>query len=199
MAILIRNLFIFFLFTVLLVLGYGIWKIEHKLRTVTYSEFRYCLANHDMVAITFIGNKVIAQHKAGDRYETTVPNAEKLISELQENNIQIIFKKDRSEQIFQGIALLYIILLALTVIISLSRKKRLEEEENKFATDKLILPDSDTNNQITFVDVAGIPEALEELQEIVNFLVNPDQCSQIGQYHSSKAHFGYLGYGRSQL
>ena len=97
MAILIRNLFIFFLFTVLLALSYGIWKIEHKLRTVTYSEFRYCLANHDMVAITFIGNKVIAQHEAGDRYETTVPNAENLISELQENNIQIIFKKDRSE------------------------------------------------------------------------------------------------------
>jgi cell division protease FtsH len=180
MAILIRNLFIFFLFTVLLVLSYGIWKIEHKLRTVTYSEFRYCLANHDMVAITFIGNKVIAQHEAGDSYETTVPNAEKLISELQEKNIQIIFKKDRSEQIFQGIALLYIILLALTVVISLSRKKRLEEEENKFASDKLILPDSDTNNQITFADVAGIPEALEELQEIVNFLVNPDQYSQIG-------------------
>ena len=180
MAILIRNLFIFFLFTVLLVLSYGIWKIEHKLRTVTYSEFRYCLANHDMVAITFIGNKVIAQHEAGDSYETTVPNAEKLISELQEKNIQIIFKKDRSEQIFQGIALLYIILLALTVVISLSRKKRLEEEKNKFASDKLILPDSDTNNQITFADVAGIPEALEELQEIVNFLINPDQYSQIG-------------------
>ncbi len=179
MAILIRNLFIFFLFTVLLALGYGIWKIEHRLRTVTYSEFRYCLTNHDLAAITFIGNKVIAQHQAGDRYETTVPNAEKLISELQEKNIQIIFKKDRSEQIFQGIALLYIILLVLTVIISLSKKKRLEEEENKFASDKLILPDS-AEKQVTFNDVAGIPEALEELQEIVNFLKNPDQYSQIG-------------------
>ncbi len=129
MAVLIRNLFIFFLFTVLLALSYGIWKIEHRLRTVTYSEFRYCLTNHDLAAITFIGNKVIAEHQAGDRYETTVPNAEKLISELQEKNIQIIFKKDRSEQIFQGLALLYIILLVLTVIISLSKKKRLEEDQ----------------------------------------------------------------------
>jgi len=179
MAILVRNLFIFFLFTVLLALSYGIWKIEHRLRTVTYSEFRYCLTNHDLAAITFIGNKVIAEHQAGDRYETTVPNAEKLISELQEKNIQIIFKKDRSEQIFQGIALLYLVLLVLTVIISLSKKKRLEEEENRFASDKLILPDS-SEKQVTFDDVAGIPEALEELQEIVNFLINPDQYSQIG-------------------
>ena len=178
MAILVRNLFLFFIFTVLLGLGYGIWNIEHKLRTVNYSEFRYCLANHDLATITFIGNKVIAQHADGDSYETTVPNAEKLISELQEKNIQIVFKKDRSEQIFQGVALIYLILLVLTIVVSLSRKKR-EEEENQFASDKLILPGDEQQN-ITFSDVAGIPEALEELNEIVSFLRNPGQYSQIG-------------------
>jgi len=180
MAILVRNLFIFFLFTAFLVIGYGVWALEHKLRTVTYSEFRYCLSNHDLAAITFIDNKVIAQHEDGDRYETTVPNAEKLISELQERNIQIIFKKDRSELILQGIALIYIILLVLTVIISLSRKRKLEEEDNKFASNKLILPDSESQQLVTFDDVAGIPEALEEVQEIVNFLKNPSQYSEIG-------------------
>jgi cell division protease FtsH len=33
---------------------------------------------------------------------------------------------------------------------------------------------------VTFKDVAGIPEALEELQEIVAFLKDPDQFSQVG-------------------
>ncbi|AGF79556.1 ATP-dependent metalloprotease FtsH [Desulfocapsa sulfexigens DSM 10523] len=179
MAILIRNLFVFFLFTVILGGSYGLWILEHQLRTVSYSEFRYCLANHDLKSTTFTGNKVIATHKSGDSYETTVPNAEKLISELQDKNIQIIFKKDRSEQIFQAIAIIYVILLLLTVIISLSRKKKTEEEENKFASDKLILPDG-SHKQVTFDDVAGIPEALEELQEVVNFLKDPEQYSQIG-------------------
>ncbi len=179
MAILIRNLFIFFLFTVILGGGYGLWKLEHKLRAVTYSEFRYCLANHDLESTTFTGNKLIATHKGGDSYETTVPNAEKLISELQDRNIQINFKKDRSEQTFQAIAIIYIILLLLTVIVSLSRKKKLEEEENKFASDKLILPNGE-QKPVTFDDVAGIPEALEELQEVVNFLKDPEQYSQIG-------------------
>ncbi len=179
MAILIRNLFVFFLFTVILGGGYGLWTLEHQLRNVTYSEFRYCLVNHDLESTTFIGNKVIATHRGGDSYETTVPNAEELISELQDRNIQIIFKKDRSEQIFQAVAITYIVLLLLTVIISLSRKKRQEEEENKFASDKLILPDGD-HKPVTFDDVAGIPEALEELQEVVNFLKNPEQYSQIG-------------------
>ncbi len=180
MAILIRNLFIFFLFSVILGGSYGLWIIEHRLRPVSYSEFRYCLHNHDLVSTTFIGNKVIATHKAGDSYETSVPNPEKLITELQDKNIKIIFKKDRSEQIFQAFALIYIVLLVLTIIISLSRKRKLEEEKkNKFASDKLILPDSSQKN-ITFDDVAGIPEALEELQEVVNFLKNPGQYEQIG-------------------
>ncbi|MBU0943624.1 MAG: ATP-dependent zinc metalloprotease FtsH [Proteobacteria bacterium] len=179
MAILIRNLFIFFLFTVLLGGGYGLWTLEHKLRNVNYSEFRHCLNNHELKSIVFTGNKVIAQHKAGDSYETTVPNAEKLISELQDRNIQIIFKKDRSEETFHAVSLIYVVLLLLTVIISLSRKMKNEEEENKFASDKLILPDSG-HKLVTFDDVAGIPEALEELQEIVNFLKNPNQYSKIG-------------------
>jgi cell division protease FtsH len=179
MAILIRNLFIFFIFTILLIASYGFWNLENKLRTVNYSEFRYCLANHDLESTIFIGNKVIAKHRHGDSYETTVPNAEKLISELQDKNIQIIFKKDRSDQIFQTVALIYILMLLLTVVISLSKKKKQEEEENKFASDKLILPDGD-HKSVTFDDVAGIPEALEELQDIVSFLKKPEQYSQIG-------------------
>ncbi len=179
MAILIRNLFIFFLLTVLVGGGFGLWKLQHKLRTVTYTEFRHCLVNHDLASITFIGNKVIAQHEAGDSYETTVPNAEELISELQDKDIQIIFKKDRTEVIFQAISLIYIIFLILTVIFSWSKKNKLEEEKRKFVPEKLILPDSG-HTIVTFDDVAGIPEVLEELQEIVNFLKNPDQYNQIG-------------------
>lgn len=158
---------------------YGFWKLEQQLRHVTYSEFRYCMNNHDLVATTFRGNKVIAEHADGDRYETNVPNPEKLITELQEKDIQIIFEKDRSELIFQAIAITYILLLLITIVISLSKKKKEEEEDNKFASDKLILPDSGQKT-VTFDDVAGIPEALEELQEIVNFLRNPGQFEKIG-------------------
>lgn len=178
MSILLRNLILFFLFTILLILGYAIWNVEHTFRTVNYSEFRHCLTHHNLATITFRGNRVIAQHVDGDSYETTVPDPEKLISELQEKDIQIIYKKDRSDQIFQVIALLYIILLSLTVVISLLKKKKIEDD-NRFASDKLILPD-EAHKAITFDNVAGIPEALEELQEIVSFLKNPEQYSQIG-------------------
>jgi cell division protease FtsH len=37
-------------------------------------------------------------------------------------------------------------------------------------------------NAITFKDVAGVPEALEELQEVVDYLENPAKYQQLGAY-----------------
>ncbi|MBU0664784.1 MAG: ATP-dependent zinc metalloprotease FtsH [Proteobacteria bacterium] len=185
MAILARNLFIFFLFTIFAGACYLMWAIEHRLPERTYSEFRYCLSHHDISDMTFTGNRVVISHRAsetstnpGFTYVTMVPNPEELIQELKDKNIRIIFNKDQSELILQGLALLYIVLLILVIVLSLSKIKR-EEKESKFATDKLILPD-DGHKVVTFKDVAGIPEALEELQEIVAFLKNPSQFSQVG-------------------
>src|SRR3989344_4495479 len=39
---------------------------------------------------------------------------------------------------------------------------------------------SDTNNRVTFKDVAGVKEAKEELKEIVDFLRNPKKFLDIG-------------------
>ena len=185
MALLARNLFIFFLFTLFSGGCYLVWTIENRLPERTYSEFRYCLTHHDISDMIFTGNRVVISHRAGETssnpgftYITTVPNPEELIAELKDKDIRIIFNKDRSEIIMQGVALFYIDLLIVVIVLSLSRIKK-EEEKSKFATDKLILP-NDGHKIVTFRDVAGIPEALEELQEIVEFLKNPDQFSQVG-------------------
>ncbi len=185
MAILARNLFLFFLFTVFSGGCYLVWTIEHRLPERNYSEFRYCLSHHDIASMTFTGNRVIVSHRAveensnpGFTYITTVPNPEELIAELKDKNILIVFNTDHSQLVLQGLALLYVILLIIVILLSMNRMKR-EEKESKFATDKLILPD-DGHKVVTFKDVAGIPEAIEELQEIVVFLKNPFQFSQVG-------------------
>ncbi len=39
-------------------------------------------------------------------------------------------------------------------------------------------------NKVTFKDVAGVDEALEELQEIVEFLKNPQKFTSLRRPHS---------------
>ncbi|MBW6521579.1 MAG: ATP-dependent zinc metalloprotease FtsH [Desulfoarculaceae bacterium] len=185
MAILTRNLFILFLITLFFGSGYLVWTIENRLPERSYSEFRYCLKNHDISNMTFTGNRVVISHRAGETstspgftYKTTVPNPEELIAELKDKDIRIVFNKDRSEFILQALGLFYIILLIIVIVLSLNRIKK-EEEKSRFTTDKLVRP-NDGHKIVTFKDVAGIPEALEELLEIIEFLRNPDQFSQVG-------------------
>ncbi|KAF0188110.1 MAG: ATP-dependent metalloprotease [Desulfobulbaceae bacterium] len=185
MAILTRNLFIFFLFTVFSAGFYVLWTVEHRLPERNYSEFRYCLNHHDISEMIFTGNRVVVSHRAAENstnpgftYITTIPNPEELIAELKDKNIRIIFNQDHSAFILHSLSLLYGAILTLVIVLSLS-KMRKEEEKSRFATDKLILP-NDGHKIVTFKDVAGIPEAMEELREIVLFLVNPDQFSQVG-------------------
>lgn len=45
---------------------------------------------------------------------------------------------------------------------------------------KVIMPDKDRKKMITFDDVAGLKEAKEELEEIVEFLKNPQKYTDIG-------------------
>lgn len=45
---------------------------------------------------------------------------------------------------------------------------------------KVIMPDKDRKKMITFADVAGLKEAKEELEEIVEFLKNPQKYTDIG-------------------
>lgn len=45
---------------------------------------------------------------------------------------------------------------------------------------KVIMPDKDRKKMLTFADVAGLKEAKEELEEIVEFLKNPQKYTDIG-------------------
>jgi cell division protease FtsH len=45
---------------------------------------------------------------------------------------------------------------------------------------KAKLYEVDSSNQVTFADVAGIDEAVEEVREIVDFLKNPDKYTRLG-------------------
>ena len=93
-------------------------------------------------------------------------------------DIRISYRKDYSSFVFLGTGLVFITSLFLVSWLSLKVGDN-ESKRSVFANEKLISPGSELN-KITFTDVAGIPEAKEELREIVGFLKNPEQYREIG-------------------
>ena len=180
MAILVRNLFILFLVLSTLSIGGLFLSIEKRLPERDYSEFLQDLKGNEITEIDFTGNKANITIKSGYRYTVMVPDSVAIIEKIPLSNTHIAFHEDYTLYYFQGGLFALALILAFVVWISLTIKKN-EEKSNKFASEKLISPGGNRES-VTFDDVAGVPEAKEELEEVVSFLKDPQQFNRLGAF-----------------
>jgi cell division protease FtsH len=180
MAILVRNLFIFIIVLSSLFMGGFFLSIEQRLPERDYSEFLLDLRGDRLTDINFTGNKANVTQTSGFRYSVGVPDAASLTEKISLSSSRVTFHADYSLYYFQGTILAVALALAFVVWISLSARKT-EEGATKFASDKLISPGGNRES-VTFNDVAGVPEAKEELEEVVSFLKDPQQFNRLGAF-----------------
>ncbi len=176
MALLARNLLVCFLFAVLAMFMALLWFMEHRHPTQDYSEIIEHLNNNQIVRLEFIGNRVAFTDREGHTFVTTVPDVSKFLERVQEKNIRVTVKEDRFNLIYMTIISGFVVMLIMVAWWSVQRNKK---GESKFASDKLVRL-SGKELGITFKDIAGIPEAKEELMEVVTFLKYPVNFKKVG-------------------
>ncbi|MEN8200111.1 MAG: ATP-dependent zinc metalloprotease FtsH [Thermodesulfobacteriota bacterium] len=178
MAFLVRNLLIIFLFSVLTMFLSLLWFLENKHPDQDYSEMIERLNNDQIVALEFTGNRVAFTDRGDHTFVTTVPDVAKFLEGVKEKDIRVVVKEDRFDLIYTTIIAGFIVTLIMVIWWSLHRSSN-KEEESKFASDKLVSL-SGSELKYTFNDIAGIPEAKEELMEVVSFLKSPENFKKIG-------------------
>lgn len=177
MAILVRNLLVSFLFLILALFMGMLWFMEHRHPSQDYSELVERLNNDQIATLEFTGNRVAFTDREKHTFVTTVPDVGKFLERVKEKSIRVIVKEDRFALIYMTAISVFIVALVLIVWWSLRRKD--DEDESTFASDKLVGQGS-ADLKLSFDDIAGIPEAKEELEEIVSFLKSPDSFRKIG-------------------
>ncbi len=176
MALLVRNLLVCFLLSILTMFMALLWFMEHRHPSQDYSEVVERLNNDQIVALEFTGNRVAFTDRDDHTFVTTVPDVSKFLERVQGKNIRVVVKVDRFNLIYMTVISVFVVMLIMVAWWSLQRNKK---EESKFASDKLVsLSGKDLN--LTFKDIAGIPEAKEELEEVVSFLKHPANFKKIG-------------------
>ncbi|HEX6625725.1 MAG TPA: ATP-dependent metallopeptidase FtsH/Yme1/Tma family protein, partial [Pyrinomonadaceae bacterium] len=170
---------------VLVVVGVVVWNLSTRFqpsfKTQSFSEFIAAVESGSVARVTITGNEITGVTKANEQFRTYAPSQyEGLANRLLENRVAITAKEPTTSP---WAALLYSwapILLMIGFWIFFMRQ--MQSGGNKalsFGKSKAKLSSS-AQKKVTFKDVAGVDEAKDELQEIIEFLREPQKFQKLG-------------------
>jgi len=156
-----------------------------KVETIPYSQFKQYLAEGTLSKLT-IGEKNIRGTLKGkgtvpgqDQEFTTIRvNDPDLVKDLDEHNV---IYSGHHESKYLGTIISWIIYIGVFLLIWRFIMKRMGAGMGVMSFSKSkakIFAESET--KVTFADAAGIDEAKEELQEVVEFLSTPEKFQRLG-------------------
>jgi cell division protease FtsH len=152
-------------------------------KSMSYSGFRGKVTAGQVKTVAIAPDKITGKLANGDTF-TTVPVASDtgLYKLLEEKNVEVQGKQVEQPSlwlIFLYQALPFILILGIAFFVLRQMQKGSGSGAMGFGKSKAKLL-TEKHGKVTFDDVAGIDEAREELQEIVEFLKDPMKFSRLG-------------------
>ena len=150
-------------------------------REISYSEFVTAVESGDVRNVTLDGEQVRFRRNDGADYIAIKPQDAEITNLLIENDISVRAEPQQQSGFQTFLMSLLPILLLIGVWIYFMNRMQgggkggamgFGKSKAKMLTEK--------HGRVTFDDVAGIDEAKEELEEIVEFLRNPQKFSRLG-------------------
>jgi cell division protease FtsH len=148
---------------------------------LTYSQFLKEIETNNMSKVTIINNSITGTLIDGTNFSTYSPNDPELINILRSKNI-IIEAKPPVEVSWWMRLLSSILPMLLIIGVWIFMLQQMQGGGNKvmsFGKSRAKLLGKETP-KITFKDVAGIDEAEEEVEEVIDFLKNPAKFKKLG-------------------
>ncbi len=178
MARLVRNLLIFFIVVFIVLVSCLFSYLDSRLPARSYTDFLQDARAGAISSLQITGNRVEVIPKDRESYQTWVADPQPLADRLAASGVKVVIHRDYSPWYFQGGVVAAVVLFAFVVVVSFL-PGRSQGDDLQFARTRLVRPDSH-GSRVCFKDVAGLPEAKEELEEVVTFLKSPGKFRAIG-------------------
>jgi cell division protease FtsH len=150
-------------------------------RTISYSDFIERVDSGAVSSVTLDGEQVLIRGNDGSQYVAIKPQGEEITDRLIAANVEVRAEAQEQSGFFSLLSLWlpFLVLIGIWIFFMNRMQGGGKGGAMGFGKSKAKLL-TEKNGRVTFDDVAGIDEAKEELEEIVEFLRNPQKFSRLG-------------------
>ncbi|MDD3620016.1 MAG: ATP-dependent zinc metalloprotease FtsH [Desulfobulbaceae bacterium] len=159
------------------VIAYNIWSVESKPPAIEYSSFLKQLENREIKSVHIRGGLVEGTDKHDQPFMTYAPDPDSLIEKMIAADVSFKASPPSTTSPFWHSTFPVLLLLGFWVFFMVRQQKggglgNFSKKKTRFA--------EVSKQNVTFDDVAGVPDAKEELIEIIHFLKDPGKYEKLG-------------------
>ncbi|MCL6229210.1 ATP-dependent zinc metalloprotease FtsH [Bartonella bilalgolemii] len=180
-----RSLLIWGIIAVVLIVLFSLFNGDSQRSgntEISYSEFLQKVENGELKAVTIQGQKLIGKTVDQRAISTYAPRDPGLVQKLENKKVNVkAIPESSGNNIFLNLlfSLLPVIIIVGAWIFFMRQMQNGSRGAMGFGKSKAKLL-TEAHGRVTFQDVAGVEEAKQDLQEIVDFLREPQKFQRLG-------------------